>query len=125
VSFIDTVARNQAANVLKRFGKLVPYTSYAPGARDPATQTVPLVATVSSRYITVESVIKRDAGALDWKPGTVAEAADLRVTFCGRDYPEPILGSLLTIDGRDYRLLGFTPVYSGTQVATYICRVRE
>ena len=125
MSFIDSVARKVVSSTLQRYGKLVTYTSTVPGVRDPNTQTVPLVTTVSTRYVIVEPVIKRDAGAVDWKPGTVAEAADLRVSFSGKDYPEPILGALLTIDGRDYRLLGFTPVYSGSQVAMYICRVRE
>ena len=123
MSAIDVIARAQAASAISKYGKALLFRKKTVGAHDSATHTL---ANGENTY-SIKTLLEEYSQYL--VNGTTVQAGDLKLTLAakGNQIPEIgwtvdlYVGTTLT----KYSIVSVSAVYSGEQVALYICQVRK
>lgn len=118
MSFVDALARAQAAKAIGSYGKTATLNKIAAGTYDPATSAV---INTTTPYVVKVLIETYSQGLID---GTLILAGDLKLTMPALNNQVPVAGDEIVFDGITRKIVAVNSVFSGEQVATFIMQAR-
>lgn len=118
MSFIDGIARSQAASAINTYGKTATLNKLSTGTYNPATGSVTGSLTAYAVKVLIEAY---KANLID---GTIIQASDYKATLAALNNQAPDQDDTLTVDGVTGRIVSVGPIYAGEQIAVYVLQVR-
>ncbi len=118
----DTEFIALALELINEAGKQVAFKTVSQGAYDAATGKVAggTVSTFSSKVSPPEAYHQR------YIDGDTVQVGDVSIMLPSASAGfVPAINTVVTIDGLEWRVVGFNPVYSGEQVALYKLQLRR
>lgn len=123
MSAIDTIARAQAKSAIAKYGKRLTFRALTTGAHDAVTHSPGVVEAVYTLRGLLEEYALREVD------GTNVMRGDMKVTVAAKDNEVPKVGWTVDLDvavpPARFTIIAVGAVYSGEQVALYICQVRK
>lgn len=118
MAVLDRVMRSLAVNLANVFGTSVSVVVTSPATYDPDTRS----ALVGSSETVVSGVLGTYRAD---QFGDQIQQNDLPLYLPARDIERPRPGDLVTVDGRELRVVAVMAHYSGAEPALYECQVRQ